>query len=452
MRNRILLLLLPLCAVPLAPPAAALSQTPGQSALPAPTQAIPLPVSTHAPADTPTTVPSAIIQTPGLRVFGPTLRERPNAGDLDASDPGVTLVQGTVCVDENGDGMCAPGEAPMREARVSTGDGRSLTLTDELGRYALRALAGSGLSVIPPAGYRALTSTLPVGPRTDFPLVADISPTTPSLNTSPLARISELLIYIIASALVVLLILTNLRVSGSIESLRRAQLAIAEQNRRADLTAWRVNDEQRIQHEWGSVAGQQIANLLGESIRINDQMGITGVATEPAPRFAVTDARGRKFIFTTSAASLRELGLIGWRDRVLRVTESSSLSLAQILWDYVATQSHTNIIVPRSSPWYLAVRDPTRASFDPLAALRRGWALRAIRRAVRHAGPWQPAAATVPAIPAIRVASTQTTERDFHPDAVRPARFAIQQVSVSPTALTEAVAPIRIDASRDDEV
>ena len=219
----------------------------------------------------------------------------------------------------------------------------------------------------------------------------------------------------------------------------------------ADLAAWRSDLEQRIQREWGNVAGQQIADLLGESIRINERMGITGVAAEPAPRFAVTDARGRKFIFTTSVASLRELGIIGWRDRVSRVTESGSVSLAQALWDYVATHGQINIVVPRSSPWYVAVRDPARSTFDPFQALKRWSALRAVQRAVRNTGPWRPpeAPASDPSIVVSRAGQSAQAEIDLHPTplASPPPIPLPPRPPVSPTALTEEVTPISVDGA-----
>lgn len=376
---------------------------------------------------------------------------------------------GTVCFDENGNGKCDAAEAPVRETRVTSVDGSSLSLTDDLGQYVLRAKTGSGISVVPPAGYRALTTTVPAQTRVDFVLVADraaiptslpaaptLVPTAaPTLNTSLGARISELLIYVILGGLIILIILSNLRISGSIDSLRRTQLAIAEQTSRADLAAWRSDLEQRIQREWGSVAGQQIADLLGESIRINERMGITGVAAEPAPRFAVTDARGRKFIFTTSVASLRELGIIGWRDRVSRVTESGSVSLAQALWDYVATHGQINIVVPRSSPWYVAVRDPARSTFDPLQALKRWSALRAVQRAVRNTGPWRPPAGPAGDASAVvsRAGQSAQTEIDLHPtpfEAPLPIPLP-PRPPVSPTALTEEVTPISVDSTGTDE-
>jgi len=390
-------------------------------------------------------------------------REPREISRLDPLDPDVILVTGTVCFDENGNGSCDPAEAPVRETRVTSVDGSSLSLTDDLGQYVLRAKTDSGISVVPPAGYRALTSTLPARSRVDFVLVADraalptsppaaptLAPTAaPTLNTSLGARISELLIYVILGGLIILMILSNLRISGSIDNLRKTQLAIAEQTSRADLAAWRSDLEQRIQHEWGSVAGQQIADLLGESIRINERMGITGVAAEPAPRFAVTDARGRKFIFTTSLASLRELGIIGWRDRVSRVTESGSLSMAQALWDYVATHGQINIVVPRSSPWFMAVRDPSRARFDPMQALKRWSALQAAQRTVRNSGPWRsptnPGADPSTAIS--RAGQSAQAEIDVHPmpAPVTPPVPLPPRAPVSPTALTEEVTPISVD-------
>lgn len=376
---------------------------------------------------------------------------------------------GTVCFDENGNGKCDAAEAPVRETRVTSVDGSSLSLTDDLGQYVLRAKTGSGISVVPPAGYRALTTTVPAQTRVDFVLVADraaiptslpaaptLVPTAaPTLNTSLGARISELLIYVILGGLIILIILSNLRISGSIDNLRRTQLAIAEQTSRADLAAWRSDLEQRIQREWGNVAGQQIADLLGESIRINERMGITGVAAEPAPRFAVTDARGRKFIFTTSVASLRELGIIGWRDRVSRVTESGSVSLAQALWDYVATHGQINIVVPRSSPWYVAVRDPARSTFDPFQALKRWSALRAVQRAVRNTGPWRPPAGPAGDASAVvsRAGQSAQAEIDLHPtpfEAPLPIPLP-PRPPVSPTALTEEVTPISVDSTGTDE-
>ena len=357
----------------------------------------------------------------------------------------------------------------MRETRVTSVDGNSLSLTDDLGQYVLRARAGSGISVVPPTGYRALTSTLPAQARVDFVLVADRAPVAtsapaiptvaptpaPTLNTSLGARISELLIYIILGGLIILVILSNLRISGSIDNLRKTQLAIAEQTSRADLAAWRADLEQRIQREWGNVAGQQIADLLGESIRINDRMGITGAAAEPAPRFAVTDMRGRKFIFTTSIASLRELGMIGWRDRVLRVTESGSLSMAQALWDHVATHGQINIVVPRSSPWFMAVRDPARTKFEPFQALKRWSALRAVQRAVRNTGPWHPPRAdTATAGPVARGGQSAQAEIDLHP-APSPALPPIPlppRPPVSPTALTEEVTPIAVDRMDEQNI
>ena len=375
----------PTTATPVPPPAApAVVAQPTQP--PTPTRIPPTATSTSTPAPLPTQPPPTPTQRPPA---APVAREPRDISRLDPLDPEVILVTGTVCFDENGNGKCDAAEAPVRETRVTSVDGSSLSLTDDLGQYVLRAKTGSGISVVPPAGYRALTTTVPAQTRVDFVLVADraavptslpaastpVPTAAPTLNTSLGARISELLIYVILGGLIILIILSNLRISGAIDSLRRTQLAIAEQTSRADLAAWRSDLEQRIQREWGNVAGQQIADLLGESIRINERMGITGVAAEPAPRFAVTDARGRKFIFTTSVASLRELGIIGWRDRVSRVTESGSVSLAQALWDYVATHGQINIVVPRSSPWYVAVRDPAPPTFDPFQPPKRCSAL-----------------------------------------------------------------------------
>ncbi len=416
----------------------------------------------------PTAAPATSTPMPTPRPITVPAREPRDISRFDAQDPDVVLVLGMVCFDENANGLCDLGEAPVRETRVSSVDGNALSLTDDLGQYVLRARPGAGISVIPPAGYRALTSTLPAQARVDFPLVTDRAPAAtappalpaaaPTLNTTLGARISELLIYIVLGGLIALIILSNLRISGSMESLRKTQLAISEQTSRADLSAWRADLEQRIQREWGSVAGQQIADLLGESIRINDRMGITGVAAEPAPRFAVTDVRGRKFIFTTRVAALRELGIIGWRDRVLRVTESGSLSMAQALWDYVATHGQINIVVPRSSPWFMAVRDPSLGVFDPITALK-GWlALQAVKRAVRNSAPWQPPEPPAPAAPAPpttpRAGQTAPAEIEVHPprphERPKPIveRPAPRNPPVNPAALTEEVLPISVDPPR----
>ena len=462
------------------------TNTPEPSATPVPPTARPAVVAqpTQPPPPTPTAIPPTLTststaapaptqppptQTPTQRPPVTPAREPRDISRLDPLDPEVILVTGTVCFDENGNGKCDLAEAPVRETRVTSVDGSSLSLTDDLGQYVLRAKAGSGISVVPPAGYRALTTTVPAQARIDFVLVADraalptsppaaptLAPTAaPTLNTSLGARISELLIYVILGGLIILIILSNLRISGAIDNLRRTQLAIAEQTSRADLAAWRSDLEQRIQREWGNVAGQQIADLLGESIRINERMGITGVAAEPAPRFAVTDARGRKFIFTTSVASLRELGIIGWRDRVSRVTESGSVSLAQALWDYVATHGQINIVVPRSSPWYVAVRDPARSTFDPFQALKRWSALRAVQRAVRNTGPWRPpeAPASDPSIVVYRAGQSAQAEIDLHPmPSPMPQPIPLPpRPPVSPTALTEEVTPISVDRAGDDE-
>ena len=448
-------------ATPVPPPAApAVVAQPTQP--PTSTRIPPTATSTSTPAPLPTQPPPTPTQRPPA---APAAREPRDISRLDPLDPEVILVTGTVCFDENGNGKCDAAEAPVRETRVTSVDGSSLSLTDDLGQYVMRAKTGSGISVVPPAGYRALTSTLPAQSRVDFVLVADraalptsppaaptLAPTAaPTLNTSLGARISELLIYVILGGLIILIILSNLRISGAIDSLRRTQLAIAEQTSRADLAAWRSDLEQRIQREWGNVAGQQIADLLGESIRINERMGITGVAAEPAPRFAVTDARGRKFIFTTSVASLRELGIIGWRDRVSRVTESGSVSLAQALWDYVATHGQINIVVPRSSPWYVAVRDPARSTFDPLQALKRWSALRAVQRAVRNTGPWRPPAGTAGDTSAVvsRAGQSAQAEIEVHPTpASAPPPIPLPaRPPVSPTALTEEVTPISVDGA-----
>ncbi|MEO6062390.1 MAG: hypothetical protein ABIQ99_10665 [Thermoflexales bacterium] len=448
-------------ATPVPPTArpAAVAQPPA----PTPTLVPPTATSTSTPAPLPTQPPSTSTPTSTQRPPVLPAREPREISRLDPLDPDVILVTGTVCFDENGNGKCDAAEAPVRETRVTSVDGSSLSLTDDLGQYVLRARAGSGISVVPPVGYRALTSTLPAQSRVDFVLVADraalptsppAAPTlAPTLNTSPGARISELLIYVIFGGLIILIILSNLRISGSIDNLRKTQLAIAEQTSRADLAAWRSDLEQRIQHEWGSVAGQQIADLLGESIRINERMGITGVAAEPAPRFAVTDARGRKFIFTTSLASLRELGIIGWRDRVARVTESGSVSMAQALWDYVATHGQINIVVPRSSPWYMAVRDPARSTFDSFQALKRWSALRAVQRAVRNTGPWRPPASPelAPSVVASRAAQSAQVEIDLHPtpSSALPPIPLPPRPPVSPTALTEEVTPISVDRASE---
>jgi hypothetical protein len=294
----------------------------------------------------------------------------------------------------------------------------------------------------------------PTGPRPDQPARGPTScRRSAHLNTHS-ARGSRVADLRYSGRLIILIILSNLRISGAIDNLRRTQLAIAEQTSRADLAAWR-RSRQRIQREWGSVAGQQIADLLGESIRINERMGITGVAAEPAPRFAVTDARGRKFIFTTSVASLRELGIIGWRDRVSRVTESGSVSLAQALWDYVATHGQINIVVPRSSPWYVAVRDPARSTFDPFQALKRWSALRAVQRAVRNTGPWRPPAGPAGDASAVvsRAGQSAQAEIDLHPTPLAvPLPIPLPpRPPVSPTALTEEVTPISVDSTGTDE-
>ncbi len=452
-------------ATPVPPPAApAVVAQPTQP--PTPTRIPPTATSTSTPAPLPTQPPPTPTQRPPA---APVAREPRDISRLDPLDPEVILVTGTVCFDENGNGKCDAAEAPVRETRVTSVDGSSLSLTDDLGQYVLRAKTGSGISVVPPAGYRALTTTVPAQTRVDFVLVADraaiptslpaaptLVPTAaPTLNTSLGARISELLIYVILGGLIILIILSNLRISGAIDNLRRTQLAIAEQTSRADLAAWRSDLEQRIQREWGSVAGQQIADLLGESIRINERMGITGVAAEPAPRFAVTDARGRKFIFTTSVASLRELGIIGWRDRVSRVTESGSVSMAQALWDYVATHGQINIVVPRSSPWYVAVRDPARSTFDPFQALKRWSALRAVQRAVRNTGPWRPPAGPAGDASALvsRAGQSAQAEIDLHPTPLAaPLPIPLPpRPPVSPTALTEEVTPISVDSTGTDE-
>ncbi len=440
---------------------------PTQPPAPTPTPIPPTTTSTSTSAPLPTRPPPT--STPTQRPPAAPVREPRDISRLDLLDPDVILVTGNVCFDENGNGTCDAAEPPVRETRVTSVDGSSLSLTDDLGQYVLRAKAGSGISVVPPAGYRALTSTLPAQSRVDFVLVADraalptsppaaptFAPTAaPTLNTSLGARVSELLIYVILGGLIILIILSNLRISGSLDSLRKTQLAIAEQTSRADLAAWRSDLEQRIQHEWGNVAGQQIADLLGESIRINERMGITGVAAEPAPRFAVTDARGRKFIFTTSLASLRELGIIGWRDRVARVTESGSVSMAQALWDYVTTHGEINIVVPRSSPWYMAVRDPARSTFDPFQALKRWSALRAVQRAVRNTGPWRPPASLEVALSVVasRAGRSAQVEIDLHPalSAAPPPIPLPARPPVSPTALTEEVMPISVDSTGPDE-
>lgn len=210
----------------------------------------------------------------------------------------------------------------------------------------------------------------------------------------PDVAVASLPLYGLVLLLVAAIVFSNARISAAVDLLRKthqrevetAHAALFEQRRAA------VNEQLARPGGWSAVAGQLIADALGETVTIDADAGLIDVAATPAPRFTACASDGRAFTFTVNPPALRRHGLLPRRARCI---DFSALSLthvldAQTLWESLngASKSAAHTAVPRRFGWHVVVV-PSPCACAPRtqrsgrlqarmarlsAALRPGWA------------------------------------------------------------------------------
>jgi hypothetical protein len=307
-----------------------------------------------------------------------------NAPVTPAATSSPLTVHGIACVDQDLNGVCSFEEARVPNVLVrSVTDSATVGVTDNAGEYTLRAAPHSALEVTIPNGFRSVNGNLrklhiqmDQSDQVDIALALDVpySVTTPLTTTvagqvqndafAPVLTVGgvalnpySLILAILLAVLILLALVLLVLLKGGNRSEPRpvshrgpalleqptAQLRAQE----ATLGAWQI------------LAEQMVADALGETISIDESVGILEAKAEPNPRFSLVTRDGRTIIFTTDIRHLRKARFIRRGDKVVDISARSPADHAGAgaLWRQVLViRNMWHVTPPTKAHWYVVVR------------------------------------------------------------------------------------------------
>lgn len=314
----------------------------------------------------------------------------PEASPVAESIAAPRAIAGVACIDVNRNGLCNAGELPVKDVIVRAPSG-AFVLTNALGQFALSAPVTDVLEVSLPSGYLSLAGlgamSVPLaGVTTNEPVALALQPAAafapapapvittplqiqlPAELTQPIVNVRVDLqpIYLALAGIAVVLLLSQLMVTGVLRSMRRAYDR-SFKRQEVMLSEQRVNDlsmRMHTQNGWHRLAEQLVADALSAPASIDEQAGILDASSLPAPKFTLASSDGSAYTFTTHPNLMKQQRLIGRGDKVMKLSRVSPTSVmdAALLWEFVMTSRRLwRVTPPRNAEWYLVVR-PGRAT------------------------------------------------------------------------------------------
>ena len=303
--------------------------------------------------------------------------------------PSALTIHGIACVDQDMNGVCSFDEARVPNVLVRTVEGNAVGVTDNAGEYSLRASPRSALEVTIPAGFRSTNGNLrklriqmDEGSQVDIALWLDnpYSITQPisttamgqlqnsdgALYSAQLQALSVMGVvlnpyYVLLAVLVVVLLLLVIVLALLLGGLKRPDAKVVSP---PDATRREQPDPRQLAHEatvgaWQMVTEQMVADALGETISIDENVGILDAKAEPNPRFSVVTRDGRTIIFTTDLNLLRKAKIIRRSDRAVDISARSPANHARAgaLWHQVLViRKMWHVTPPSKAHWYVVER------------------------------------------------------------------------------------------------
>lgn len=293
-------------------------------------------------------------------------------------------VHGIACVDQDLNGVCSFEEARVPNVLVrAVADSATVGVTDNAGEYTLRASPRSALEVTIPTGFKSVNGNLhklriqmdqsdqvDIALTLDSPysVTAPISTTVAGLaqdNTvapalslmgatlNPYYLLLVVLIAILGLLILVLLVLLRGVRHSDPKLVSSPKTSLAEQ------TDPRLRAQEATLGTWQMLAEQMVADALGETISIDESVGILEAKVEPNPRFSLVTRDGRTIIFTTDIRLLRKAKIIRRGDRVVDISARSPATHANVgvLWHQVlAIRNMWHVTPPSKAHWFVVER------------------------------------------------------------------------------------------------
>jgi hypothetical protein len=293
-------------------------------------------------------------------------------------------IHGIACVDQDLNGICSFEEARVPNVLVRTvADSAIVGVTDNAGEYTLRASPQSALEVTIPSGFKSVNGNLhklriqmDQSDQVDIALAMDVpySVTAPismtvagstqgnvvvpaltvmGLDVNPFFVLLAVLVAVLALLCVVLLVL--------LRGIRRAdpKPVMQQETSLLNQTDPQLRAQEATFGTWQMVAEQMVADALGETVSIDESVGILDAKAEPNPRFSLVTRDGRTIIFTTDVRLLRKAKIIRRGDRVVDISARSAQNHASAgaLWHQVlAIRNMWHITPPSKAHWYVVER------------------------------------------------------------------------------------------------
>lgn len=293
-------------------------------------------------------------------------------------------IHGIACVDQDLNGICSFEEARVPNVLVrAVADSATVGVTDNAGEYTLRASPRSALEVTIPTGFKSINGNLrklriqmDQSDQVDIALSMD-SPysVTMPLSTTAAGQVQNdtfapafsvmgttlnpyslmLVVLIAVLVLLVLVLLVLLRGFRPIDPKPDSQ----HKTPLLDQTDPRLRAQEATLGAWQTLAEQMVADALGETISIDESVGILEAKAEPNPRFSLVTRDGRIIIFTTDVRLLRKAKIIRRGDRVVDISARSPVNHANagVLWHQVlAIRNMWHVTPPSRSHWFVVER------------------------------------------------------------------------------------------------
>ena len=293
-------------------------------------------------------------------------------------------IHGIACVDQDLNGICSFEEARVPNVLVRTvEDSNTVGVTDNAGEYTLRASPRSALEVTIPTGFKSINGNLrklriqmDQSDQVDIALSMDspysvtmpLSTTVagqvqndtfaPALSVMGVALNPYYLILVVLIAVLVLLVLVLLVL---LRGFKHADPKPDSHHKTSllDQTDPRLRAQEATLGNWQTLAEQMVADALGETISIDESVGILEAKAEPNPRFSLVTRDGRTIIFTTDVRLLRKAKIIRRGDRVVDISARSPADHANagVLWHQVlAIRNMWHVTPPSRAHWYVVGR------------------------------------------------------------------------------------------------
>lgn len=345
------------------------------TALPTPTGETSKPTSPPTPTPTqestmaPTALPTSTAEP--ASTSEPTLTPAPTDTPAPTSTPAPVLVSGCVFDDRDGNGVQDSGEPGVGGVAVKV-DGQVVAASGTDGQFTVPLASGGRevVSVVPPEGWAwggemvQADEFLSTGSIT---IALQRSNVPPAVAPTATAISAGVLVLALAAGLAfaALASLTQATAVHCLEKTYRRHKGLELEHLQSHVVALRraeVKELLQCEDGWRQVVTQLLADALPGTGGAVDLDGLVDLSVSPAPRFTLAGTGDRSYLFTTSPASLRKVGILTRRDKPVPLDASlhpAARVEVQAVWEHLSASrlsSGRGTSLPRQAEWFLVVR------------------------------------------------------------------------------------------------